>query len=486
MALLLYQKKWISDTAQVMACEKSRQIGITWSDAFRSALDASREDGVSTYYMSYNKDMTRKYISYVAMWAKKIQAVVSKVEENTVIIDGEDFTIFRIAFASGFEVVGLPGKASALRSKNGKVVLDEAAFMEDLKEVLKAAIAFTMWGGQVRIISTHNGESNPFNEMIQDIRAGKLPYSLHRTDLDDALDQGLYKTICKVKKQKWTKQKQEKWKDNLLKLAGENAAEEYYCIPSPTRGVWLTRNIIENCMQPGIPVIEWVTPATDFVDWPKDRAYRETKDWCKEHLAPVLDELPKLPHYMGVDFARSGDLSTFWPAFEDEGLSIHTPFVLELRNAPFRTQEQIISYILNRLPRLSGVALDARGNGQALAEYVRQDFGAHLVQEVMFSTSWYRENMPRLKAGLEDRTITLPKNSNILDDLRGLKMKDGIAKPPDKSTGKKGKTQRHCDSAVALALALFAHAELGKQEPFEVTFAPATPEKGLDFRGFAI
>ena len=44
-----------------------------------------------------------------------------------------------------------------------------------------------MWGGQVIIISTHDGAENPFNELIQDVRAGNLPYSLHRITLDDAL-----------------------------------------------------------------------------------------------------------------------------------------------------------------------------------------------------------------------------------------------------------------------------------------------------------
>jgi hypothetical protein len=59
------------------------------------------------------------------------------------------------------------------------VIIDEAAFHEQLGELIKAAMALLMWGGQVHIISTHNGADNPFNELIQDIRAKKRPYSLH-------------------------------------------------------------------------------------------------------------------------------------------------------------------------------------------------------------------------------------------------------------------------------------------------------------------
>ncbi|MDE8660748.1 hypothetical protein PUL39_030350 [Pseudomonas aeruginosa] len=44
---------------------------------------------------------------------------------------------------------------------------------ESLEELLKAALALTMWGNKVRLISTHNGVDNPFNTYIQDAREGR-------------------------------------------------------------------------------------------------------------------------------------------------------------------------------------------------------------------------------------------------------------------------------------------------------------------------
>ncbi|MEG2204793.1 MAG: putative dsRNA-binding protein, partial [Oscillospiraceae bacterium] len=42
-------------------------------------------------------------------------------------------------------------------------------------------------------------------------------------------------------------------------------------------------------------------------------------------------------------------------------------------------QQQILFYIIDALPRFSGLALDARGNGSALAEFARSiGLGAHL------------------------------------------------------------------------------------------------------------
>ena len=197
--LCLYQIAWLADRSRVKVWEKSRRIAASRIEALYTVLEAAKrksEGGQNTYYLSYNKDMTRQYIKDCAWWAKVLGVVCGDIEE---IIDDYDknVTIFRIRFASGNEVEALPSEARSLRSKKGRVVIDEAAFVDDLAALLKAAMALLMWGGQVVILSTHNGDENAFNELLADIRGGKLPYSLHRTDLDAALAGGLYKAICR-------------------------------------------------------------------------------------------------------------------------------------------------------------------------------------------------------------------------------------------------------------------------------------------------
>ena len=130
-----------------------------------------------------------------------------------------------------------------------------------------------------------------------------------------------------------------------------------------------------------------------------------------------------------------------------------TPFVAELRRVPFRQQEQILFHIADRLPRLIGGALDARGNGQYLAETARQRYGAR-IEQVMLSARWYRENMPRYKAAFEDGTIELPRDAEILADHRALGVERGYAHVPDRRDQK----GRHGDSAIAAALAYYASA----------------------------
>jgi phage FluMu gp28-like protein len=477
--LLSYQQAWLNDPSEVKVWEKSRRIGASWCDAADSALTAAAEEsagGMDAWYIGYSKDMAEEYIRDVAFWAKVFHDVVLEIEEETIteVIEDEkrDILAFRVTFASGNRVTALSSRPTNLRGKQGKVTIDEAAFHPDLEGLLEAALALLMWGGRVHVLSTHFGVENPFNELILDIRAGKWPYSLHRTTFDDALDAGLYKRICQRKKIEWTQQGQDEWRAKMRAFYGDKAEQELDCIPRASSGTWLSRALIESCMDPALPVIRWTPPASDFVDWPLDTAYRDTRDWCQANLEPLLKALPiDCRHYFGEDFGRSGDLTDIWPLTQLQSLHKITPFLLELRDAPFRTQEQILFYVVHRLPRFSGGALDARGNGQALAEFARQEFGPDFIAEVMLSQSWYREHMPRMKAALEDRSLTAPKDSDVVDDLRGLRIIQGVAKPPEtRTTDATG--SRHCDSAVACVLALFAEATIDAPEPWDPVREP--------------
>ncbi len=167
--LLPYQKAWFEDRSRVAICEKSRRTGLSWAEAAVQVMMASssrKAGGKNCFYLSYNKDMTRQFIEDCRWWAEKIGVVAQRLEENIWPDPGNpdrDMLVFTLRFASGFSIQALPGKATALRSKQGRVCIDEAAFVEDLSKIIKAALALLMWGGEVRIISTHDGVDNPNN-----------------------------------------------------------------------------------------------------------------------------------------------------------------------------------------------------------------------------------------------------------------------------------------------------------------------------------
>lgn len=463
MALLPYQQRWCADTSQVKVIEKSRRIGLSWGEAADSSLMAASENGMDVWYIGYNKDMALEFIEDCADWSKFYAHAAAEYEEF-VFKDGDDdkeILAFRIRYASGHKIVALSSRPSNLRGKQGKVIIDEAAFHDSLGELIKAAIALLMWGGRVVIISTHDGDANPFNELIKAIRAGKRPYSLHRVTLDDALSDGLYERICLRTNKAWTQEGQDAWRQKLIDDYGEeNADEELFCIPSQGSGTFLSTALIESSQVEGIPVLN-LTCKTEFVDLPEHVRVSEVNDWLMEHVLPLIESMPKnYPTYVGEDFGRSGDLSILWPIQEMPGLKHIPPFVIELRNVPFEQQKQVLFFICDRLPRFRGGAFDARGNGQYLAEVARQKYGATRIIEVMLSESWYRDNMPRFKQAFEDNETFTPKDGDILDDHRAIKMIKGVAKLPEtKNKGRDG-NNRHGDSAISHCMALFASREL--------------------------
>lgn len=465
--LLGYQKRLLETTAinQVTVYEKSRRIGITWAIAADSVLTsgaARSAGGMDTLYIGYNLDMAREFIDACAMWAKAFLPAATAVHEFLFKDQDEkgaerDIKAFRIVFASGFEIVALSSKPRSLRGRQGYLIFDEAAFHDDLSGMMKAGIAFLVWGGKVLVISTHNGDDNAFNELVSDSRAGRRPYTVLRTTFNDAIADGLYERVRLMTDGRGIRVKpKDEWIADIRAFYGDDAVEELDVIPAQGSGVFLSSALIEMRMRDDIPVVRYEMPAS-FAEKPDHVRESECRDWCEENLAPLLKALdPARQSFFGADFGRFVDLTVIWPLQLLQDLTRHTPFTVELRNIPFRQQEQVLFYIADRLPRFTGGALDAGGNGMYLAERAMQKYGSSRIAQVKLSVEWYRENMPKYKAAFEDGTITLPKDADVLADHRLLRLVKGVAVIPAARVKGEDKKLRHGDSAVAGALAYFA------------------------------
>ncbi|MDK1288502.1 terminase large subunit domain-containing protein [Pseudoalteromonas umbrosa] len=459
--LLGYQKRWIADRSPLKIAEKSRRTGITWAEAADAVLEASKSkeaQGTNHFYVGSNKEMAREFIEAAAMWAKAFNKAAGGIQEEIFIDDGQDgkeILTFVIYFASGFKIQALSSNPANLRGMQGNVTIDEAAFHDRLAEVLKAALALTMWGAKVRLISTHNGIDNLFNELIQDSRAGKKRYSVHTITLADACKEGLYQRICQIKKAQWTRDAESKWIDDLLNdtASQEDAREEYFCEPKKGGGTYIPRVLIEAAMKKDIPIIGYEAP-DDFMSWTEEAQRSEVDAWIAEELEPLIEQLnPALSHSFGEDFARRGDLTVFVPLEISKSLAKRVPFVVELTNLTYDMQRHIMLYLTMRLPRLTGLAFDATGNGGYLAEAAALHFGIDMVEQVMLNDNWYREWMPKLKAEFEDQNIDIPKHQDILADMQKISVSNGTPKIDKGSDKGSDGRQRHGDFAVGLAMA---------------------------------
>ncbi len=482
--LLPYQQRFLADLSPVRLWEKSRRIGASWGVAAEASLIAAAEvDGMDVWYIGYNREMAQEFIRDSANWAKHYQLAAEEVDEIVLADPDGDIAAFRITFAGGHRITALSSRPTGLRGKQGLVVIDEAAFHDDLPGLIKAAMALLMWGGRVVVISTHFGVENHFNEIISEIRAGKKPYSLHRTTLDDALAEGLYQRICLATKRTWSPEAEAAWRNELVNFYGDAADEELFCIPSQSGGFYLSRALVEARMVAAPVLRQKYEAGYEFL--PEHIRVAEVRDWLEAHLKPLLQALdPSCRSYYGMDFGRTGDRSVIVPLTEDRGLNRAIPFVVELGNAPHKVQEQVLFYIVERLPRFSHGANDAGGNGSYLAEVAAQRFGSARVSQIKLSQEWYRENMPKYKAALEDGILTMPKDEDLLSDHRTIVVDKGVPKVPDRARTKGSDGgQRHGDAAIACVLAWFAQGQGGGPIEFEALGQPRVGAMLSDYVG---
>jgi len=455
--LLPYQKAWIEDEAEVKVWDKSRRIGASYVEALASVLEAAKSKeagGQSSYYLSYSKEMTQQFAQDCAFWAKHINAAAKELEEIVLKDEDKDITVYRVRFASGYEIWCLPSVARSLRSKQGRVIIDEAAFVEDLDALLKAAMALLMWGGCVRILSTHNGDDNPFNELIKKVKEGKLDYSLHHTTFDDALAQGLYKRICLVKKQTWSPEAEKAWRQEIIDKYSDDADEELFCIPVRAGTRYFPSALLEAVADNDVAVIR-KSCEDSFTFEKEEKRIKEFDKWLKREVRDIL-----LAHtntvYIGEDFARSGDLTCVFFDEEMPDGRLLTFLAIELRNVPFAQQWQVIKYVMDTLPNLGSAAFDSRGNGQMIAELAAQEWPGYVYQ-VMITAKWYSENFPGLKGNMEDGATNIPDDPFIRDDFRVVGLKAGVPCVLERSGGPK--ERRHGDGAIAKLMAFYAAKE---------------------------
>lgn len=510
--LLPYQQAWIEDRAPLKICEKSRRTGFTWAEASDDVLDACSEHGCNVFYISATQDMAREYIEACAMWARAFDALAGEVSEGFYDDGAESadaaadpakrfIKTYEINFPkTGRRIVALSSRPTNLRGKQGKIVIDEAAFAPELAGLLKAAMAMLLWGDRVVIISTHNGVENPFNALIEDVRAGKRgkAATVHRVDFDRAVGDGLYRRVCMRRGIDWTPEGEAAWVAAARGFYGDDAAEELDVVPSQGGGKYLSLALITQRMTaepaprgPSLIRGKWDDA---FAYLSEDVRTFTIKGWLSEKVLPALQALnPLQRHVFGQDFARSVDLSIITVAAEDSDLTHHVRLVVELQNCPFSCQQQILFAIVDWLKgcRFRGGAMDATGNGAALAEAAAQRYGVEMVEQVKMSAAFYLAHMPKLKAGLQDGTLTdIPRDDALRDDLRALALVNGVPMVPrgartgaaaaaaaaDAGEGKGGK--RHGDFAVSLFLCEYAfHREVG-----EIDFTPA-PDRGARWGG---
>lgn len=482
--LMAHQRAWVEDQSPLKLAEKGRRTGVTFAEALDSTLIAAASrnaGGDHTWYIGDTKDKGLEFISVCARFAKSIARELVEIEEflfEDKQTDGTSRFInaYRIRFASGFQVAALSSNPANIRGLQGRVVIDEAAFHRNVAAVIDACNALLIWGGVIRIISTHNGALNPFNELIKETREGRYDYRIHRITFDDAVENGLYERVCLIRGWEATPEGKREWYARVRRSYGtrvEAMREELDAIPREGEGVLLPLAWIEAASRPDYVVKRWEAPAAGFVDLPEHYRRAEMLDWLERELGPIVQTFTGDlgPFALGEDFGMRQDRTSFVIGYTAQDLSRHVPLIVELRQCPYDQQKQALYWIVDRLPRFQKGILDANGNGMALAQEARQKFGPETITELIATDAWHREFTPGFRSAFEDRAIFIPADRDVRDDLRQITMIGGVGKVPrDVRTKGTDGGRRHADTAVAM---MNFHAATGS-ETFEYGYTPAS------------
>lgn len=480
-AFLPYQQTWFADHSRVKMYTKSRRIGISWTEAADAALTAAKASGMNVTYICYDKDITKNFISDCAFWAKAYNLAASAIDEHTEIFRDNDedksCLIYTIHFASGHTIEAIAGTPRKLRGRKGRVIIDEAAWLDTgvLPEIMAGALALLIWGGDIRLITTYNGTENDYYELEQDVINGKLPYSRHLTTFREAIDQGLYKRICLVSGGEWSQQREDEFVRSTYADYGDKANQELDCIPANSLGAYIPRTVIEQCQVPA-PILKWIEP-DQFTLLPASQREAKCLAWIADNLVPhILNLNPHHRSYFGQDFGRSCDASVILPLQEDDHLILRCPFALEMWNIPHEQQRQVLVWLIDHLPRFISGTMDGRGNGNYLAETTQQLYGIGRIHLVQANQPWYVEWLPKYKAALQDKQIELPQSADWLYDHRLIELDKGKPRMSDKHIKGTDGRKRHGDGAIAGLNAWHAYCNAS----YEIDFQSDSPRSNLD------
>jgi phage FluMu gp28-like protein len=425
--LLPFQSKWVLDNSRLKLAVKARQIGLSWTTAYRVVRQKLREKAkLDAWVASRDEVQAQLFLQDAKRFADILNVAAADLGQT--MIDNDGHTAYTLRFANGLRAHSMSSNADAQAGKRGDRILDEFALHPDPRKLYQIAYPGITWGGSLEIFSSHRGSRNYFNELIREIKERGNPkgFSFHRVTLQDALEEGfLYKLQSKLPATDQRIGMDETDYFNFVRSGSadeESFLQEFMCQPADDNTAFLSYDLIASC------------------------EYAEANQWQTD----LLD--CKNPLFVGVDVGREHDLTVIWLIEQVGGVNF-TRRVIEMSRQTFDAQEQTL-YELLKLPMVRRCCIDQSGLGRQFAERAAKKFGAYRVEGVSFTVSTKEELAYPVRVAFEERTIKVPFTNAIRADLRGVR-KEVTSSGHTRFAGERNR-YGHCDRFWALALALHA------------------------------
>lgn len=428
---LPYQKRWILDNSRMKILEKSRQIGMTLSTAYRLVRKHVINENKQDSWVSSRDELQAKlFINDCKNFINIFQNIIERYKSN-LLEPNVRASSFSLSFINGSSINSLSSSPDAQAGKRGTRILDEFALHIDPKQLFIISLPGITWGGQLEILSTHRGSGNFFNRLIKEIKENGNPkhFSHHKVTLEDALEQGFLERLqSKLSSDDVRKtMSQSEYFDYIKSECPDEDSflQEYMCQPSDDRSAFLSYELIEPC------------------------EYSILDDW---EYGPSKFHTIAGDCYLGIDVGRDHDLTVMWLLEDVQGI-LYTRYVVCLKNESFARQEKILNEF-KKISTLRKICIDQTGIGRQFYERACNNFGKYLVEGITFTSAVKEKLAYCVRTIFEDKVIKIPNEDFIRADLRAIKRETTFA-GNIRFAADRGKNG-HADRFWALALAIHA------------------------------
>ena len=108
--LLPFQQKWVNDNSRLKLCEKSRQIGLSWTAAYRVVRQKLRKGArLDAWIASRDEVQAQLFIEDAKRFADIFGVAASDLGQN--VIDDQGHTSFSLRFANGLRIHSMSSNA---------------------------------------------------------------------------------------------------------------------------------------------------------------------------------------------------------------------------------------------------------------------------------------------------------------------------------------------------------------------------------------
>lgn len=434
----LYQLDILNSLGMFDWTNKSRQIGFSWTCSAEAVAEAMAVPRIPFVFVSINQGEAKEKIRY----ARAVHEAFPRRWQRKLVSDSQT----HLEFDNGSRLMSHPCRPVRGKPK-ARIYLDEFAHYRDDRQIYTAAVPATTKGGRLRIGSTPLGAKGLFWEIGTE-GLKRYPGYVRRT-VPWWETNGLCVNIGAAREMApamATEHRVEMFGTDRLKaifanMLAEDFQQEYECAFVDEASAYITWDEIKECQDQAGVLTLWHANGKD-----------EALDAIAALARAVSDG--KIPGDLaaGMDVGRRRDLTEVHVLSRMEG-HLATRLMISLDKTKYEDQAEVLIALLEQVPWLRRLLVDATGIGDQIAEQLVGRFGSR-VEAVTFTNANKELWATRGRWVFQNKGVTIPADRDLAYQIHSIKKHVTPSKNVVFDSDRNEK--HHADKWWALALAIWA------------------------------